>query len=165
MTKTGKNAQVAEAVAEPREMKAVKSAGYAPVLIPTESIMNRLVEAETGMEMTTSYRTKEEWVELINKPVRCFYMGTEPAETADGNPFECANFIANDKVFVAGQKVLVDAVKNLPIGQGVQITYIGDKKNSKGGKTLLFKVQRLKVTIEDQLQTAEAEAEEGEVHG
>lgn len=162
MTKTGKTAQVAEAVAEQVEKKEIKSPGYTPILIPTDAVINRLVEAETGMELTTSYRTKEDWVELKNQPINCFYMGTEVAETAEGKSFECASFVAADKVFVAGQKVLVDAVKQLPKGQGVQITYTGSKKNSSGGQTLLFVVKRLKASIADQLEAAEAE--EGVTH-
>lgn len=162
MSNTGKNAQAAEAVVEQTQMKSVKAAGYTPVLIPAEAIMNRLVDAETGMEMTTSYRTKEEWAELKNQPIRCFFMGVEDAETSEGNPFRAASFISGEKVFVAGQKVLVDAVENLPVGQGVEITYLGDKKNQKGGRTLLFSVKRLKVSVSEQLQTAEAE--EGATH-
>lgn len=147
---------------ETQEKKPIESKGYTPVLIPAESIMNRLVDAETGMEMTTSYRTKEEWAELKDEPVRCFFMGTEDAETADGNQFRAASFISGEKVFVAGQRVLVEAVENLPIGQGVEIIYKGDKKNSKGGKTLLFSVKRLKVNMNDNLNTAPAE--EGASH-
>lgn len=159
---TGKKAPVTEPVVEQVEKTEVKSAGYAPILIPTESVINRLVEAETGMELTTSYRTKEEWMELKNKPINCFFMGTEEATNAKGKKFDVASFVAKDCVFVAGQKVLVDAVKQLPVGQGVQITYTGSKSNSSDGQTLLFKVKRLNATIADQLQTAEAE--EGAIH-
>jgi len=48
MSKTGKNAPAAAAVAEQVEKKEIKSAGHNPILIPTDSIMNRLVEAKSG---------------------------------------------------------------------------------------------------------------------
>lgn len=158
MTKTqGKTANTVQE--EPvKEMKEIKSPGYSPVLIPADSIMNQLVDAETGMEMTTSYRTREEWIDLKDQPIRAFFMGTEDAETGDGSQFTAASFISLDKVFVAGQTVLVEAVRNLPKGQGVQITYTGEKKNKNGGKTQLFSVIRLKSNFYD-LQKAAAEAE------
>jgi len=136
-------------------MKRVKNSNNAVILISTESILNRLVEAETGMEMSTSYMTIEDWYQHKDKPMRVFFMGLETAVNEKGEQYQNASFIGHDKVFIAAQRVLVEAVRMLPKGQGVSITYLGSKPNKTvEGRTQLFSVVALNVNWFDLNQTA-----------
>lgn len=116
----------------------------ATLSMPNTEALGKLQTAETGMAITIKYKTQEDWMELKGKPVRCFFMGVKEVPNEDGEKVLCAGFMSTDGVFIAGQMVLVDAVRGLNKGTAIEIIYDGKKKNSSSdGSTNMFTVNLL----------------------
>lgn len=113
--------------------------------IPNTDELGTLETLETGFNLNPKYRTKEEWIENKGKPVRAFYLGTRELPNDDGEAVTCAVFATTEEIFFAGQKVLVDSVRQLDPKTPVQITYTENRKNkSTDGSTMIFDVKKLK---------------------
>lgn len=116
------------------------------LIIPNTESIGKLESAEAGASLSVSYRTKEEWATLKDLPQRCYYMGLKEVPNEDQETVLCAAFMGKGGVWIAGQMVLVDAVRTLAKGTPLQITFLGDKKNkSSKGNTNLFKVELLNI--------------------
>lgn len=112
--------------------------------MPDTESLGQLENAELGMSRTVKYKTQEEWQEMKGVEVRCFFMGLKEIPNDKGEMVICAGFMSKDEVFLAGQMVLLDAVRNLPKNTPVSIVYEGKKANvSSDGKTNLFSVKLL----------------------
>lgn len=113
--------------------------------MPNTELLGKLEGAIPGMAITVKYKKQEDWMEIKGKPLRCFYMGVKEVPNEEGDEkVLCAGFMSTDGVFIAGQMVLVDAVRGLTKGTPIEITYEGKKKNtSSDGSTNLFTVKLL----------------------
>lgn len=117
----------------------------AKIFIPNLDDLNSLDQMEEGFNLSSKYRTQDEWAALKDVPVRCFYMGMKGVPNKEGEYVSCAIFMSKKEVFISAQMVLIDAVKSLPEKTPVQIVYRGKKKNtSSAGSTNLFDVTTLK---------------------
>jgi len=113
--------------------------------IPNTEELGSLQTLNTGFNLNPKYRTKEEWIENKGKPVRAFYLGTRELPNDDGEAVTCAVFATETEIFFAGQKVLVDSVRQLSVKTPVEITYKENRKNkSTDGSTMIFDVVKLK---------------------
>lgn len=118
----------------------------AVLTMPSTEQLGQLANAESGMSLTVAYRKSEDWLLLTDVPIRCFYLGTKEIPNEDGEMVLCAAFMNPDGVFLAGQMVLVEAVRRLNQGVALEITYKGKKKNkSSKGDTNIFEVRTLKL--------------------
>lgn len=116
------------------------------LIIPNTESLGKLESAEAGMSLSVSYRKKEDWANLKDLPQRCYYMGLKEVPNEDNETVLCAAFMDKGGVWIAGQMVLVDAVRSLAKNTALQITYLGEKKNkSSKGNTNLFKVELLNI--------------------
>lgn len=112
--------------------------------MPNTDSLGKLENAELGMSRTIKYKTQEEWQEIKGVPIRCFFMGLKEIPNEDGDMVICAGFMSKDEVFLAGQMVLIDAVRSLPKNTPLEIMYEGKKKNtSSDGSTNIFSVRLL----------------------
>lgn len=120
----------------------------ATLSMPNTEMLGKLENAVTGMSRTVTYRTQEEWQELKDKPVRCYFLGLKEIPNDKGEAVLCAGFMSNTEVFIAAQMVLIDAVRALPKNTPLEITYMGKKANvSSDGKTNLFRVNLLTIDL------------------
>lgn len=120
------------------------------LFIPNTEALGRLESAEVGMNVTVTYRTKEEWFEYKNKPVKAYFMGMKEIPNSDGEMINCGAFFSTDGPFLAAQKILVDAVRHLEPNTPIVITFLGTKKNhSVEGSTNLFDVRILMIKVKE----------------
>jgi len=99
--------------------------GEVTFLMPNTNTLAKLKDAKVGATLTSSYRTKEEWVALKDKPQKCFFLGMKEAYDENEKVYYLAKLHDGKNPFVAGQTVLVQSLTSVPIGQGVQITCTG----------------------------------------
>lgn len=112
--------------------------------MPNTESLGKLENADLGMSRTIRYKTQEEWQEIKGVAIRCFFMGLKEIPNEDGDMVICAGFMSKDEVFLAGQMVLIDAVRSLPKNTPLEIMYEGKKKNtSSDGSTNIFSVRLL----------------------
>lgn len=136
--------------AENQEQKNVATLPAQPrerheLIMPSTEEVGELQNMETGTSLIAKYRTQEEWHELKDEPVRCFFMGMKQIPNDEGELINCGVFAEKGGVFLSAQMVLVDAVTALPSGTPIAITYRGKKKNKMSdGSTNMFDVQTLK---------------------
>lgn len=125
-----------------------KNAYDGVLIIPNTESLGKLESASTGVSLSVSYRTKEEWLTLENQEIRCYFMGLKEVPNEENETVLCAAFMDKGGVWIAGQMVLVDAVRNLDKGTPLEITFKGQKKNkSSKGATNMFVVKLLNLTV------------------
>lgn len=122
-----------------------KSAGTeVTFLIPNTESLGKLQNLTPNFSLTMKYKSADDWASLKDKPVRAFYMGMKDVPNEDGENVHCGLFVSETEVFLSGQLILTEAVKNLPPQTPVQITYRGKKSNkTSDGSTMLFDVETL----------------------
>jgi hypothetical protein len=127
------------------------------LFIPNSESLGRLEQAETGMDLTVKYRKQEEWFEFKNKPVRAYFMGIKEIPNEEGEMIIVGAFFTSDGPFLAGQKLLIDAVKHLEPNTPIEITFLGKKENkSSKGSTNMFEVKLLRINITPKLEGGKA---------
>lgn len=123
--------------------------GEVTFIMPSTNAIGALKNAEKSKTLTVSYKEKAEWIAEKGKPVECFFLGFKEATDGKGNTYFLAKLHDGDKAFVAGQTVLVQALMNTQIGQGVRITCTGSTKTTGGNDIPLFDVDELNINIFD----------------
>lgn len=127
------------------------------LFIPNSEALGRLEEAEAGMDLTVKYRKQEEWFEFKNKPVKAYFMGIKEIPNEEGEMIIVGAFFATDGPFLAGQKLLVDAVRHLEPNTPIEITFMGKKENkSTKGSTNMFEVKLLRINVTPKLEGGKA---------
>lgn len=112
--------------------------------IPNTEALGKLENAETGMSLTVTYKMQEDWVK--GEAIRCFFLGLKEIPNDKGENVLCAGFMNKSEVFLAGQMVLIDAVRGLAIGTALEIVFNGKKQNkTSAGSTNLFTVRLLNI--------------------
>lgn len=113
--------------------------------IPNTASLGRLNEMEEDFSLDLKYRTADDWATVKGKPIRAFFMGFKEIPNKDGELVTCAIFITQTECFLAGQKLLIEAVRQLSPQTAIVITYV-EKKNNKSteGATMIFNVKTLK---------------------
>ncbi len=111
---------------------------------PDSAKLSNLEKMTPAFALNKKYKTMDEWATLLNKPIRAYFMGLQELPNEDGEMITCGAFVTADEVFLSGQMILIEAVKNLEIETPLEITYRGKKKNkSSNGNTMLFDVSIL----------------------
>lgn len=123
--------------------------GEITFIMPSTNAIGALKNAETNRKLTVSYKEKSEWISEQGVPVECFFLGFKEASDAKGNTYFMAKLHDGDKAFIAAQTVLIQALMNTTIGQGVRITCTGSTKTTGGNDIPLFDVDELSVNIFD----------------
>lgn len=126
---------------------AKQTEGLTPVTFymqDTASI-GKLAEMDTTFSLTTKYKTAEDWATIKGQELRVYYMGMQEIPNSDGELVMCGKFLSESECFISGQKLLVEAVKDLPVGAPLSIIY-KERRNNKStdGSTLIFNISLLK---------------------
>ncbi|MEK0371126.1 MAG: hypothetical protein QQN55_08235 [Nitrosopumilus sp.] len=122
--------------------------GEVTFLMPNTNTLAKLKDAPVGANITSKYRTKEDWMELKGKPQKCFYLGMKEALNDKDEVYYLVKLHDGKSPFVAGQTVLVQSLQSVPVGQGVQITCTGLSKS--GTRSIpMFDVAQLGINIFD----------------
>ena len=122
--------------------------GEVTFLMPNTNTLAKLKDAPVGANITSKYRTKEDWMELKGKPQKCFYLGIKEAFNDKDEVYYLVKLHDGKSPFVAGQTVLVQSLQSVPVGQGVQITCTGLSKS--GTRSIpMFDVAQLGINIFD----------------
>ncbi len=116
-------------------------------VMPDTNQAGKLKDAKSGRKLTAEYMTLEEWEKRAGEVLKCFYLGLKEATDSKGDTYYLAKLHDGEKPFVAAQSILVQSVSQLPIGQGVEITFTHSEKNQKGGKTAFFEVVELDINL------------------
>lgn len=112
--------------------------------IPNTESIGKLQDLKPKFSLNVKYRSSDDWAALKDTPVRCFYMGTKDIPNEKGEAVLCGLFVSQTDCFISGQKLLVDAVRNLPLKTPVEIIYRGKSQNkSSDGSTMKFDVVTL----------------------
>ncbi len=112
--------------------------------VPTVESIGKLKKLEPKFSLTMKYKTADEWAELKDKEVRAFFMGLKEIPNDDGELVTCGVFMNEQEVFLSGQMILVDAIKNLQPKTPIAIIYRGKKKNkASSGTTMMFDITTL----------------------
>lgn len=115
------------------------------LVIPNTESLGKLTSMNTSFSLTTKYKTADEWAQLKDKPVRCYFMGVRDVPNDEGEAVTCGVFVSPTEVFLSGQTVLVDAIRNLEPKTPLEIIYRGKSQNkSSVGSTMKFDVSILK---------------------
>lgn len=113
-------------------------------LMPTTDSLGKLKEMKSDFSLTMKYKTADDWALLKGQEVRAYYMGTKEIPNDKGELVTCGVFVTEHECFIAGQKLLVEAVRQLESRTPVAITYKEKKANkSVEGTTMLFEVKTL----------------------
>lgn len=114
-------------------------------IIPDTESLGHLKDLDATFNLRLKYKNEEEWLAIKNKPLRAYFLGLREIPNDKGENVICGLFASETEVFLSGQKVLVDAVRSLPLKTPVQITYLEKKTNKTvDGATMIFDVQLLK---------------------
>lgn len=114
------------------------------LVMPNTEALGELRTMEPVFSMTTRYKKATDWELIRDKPLRCFFMGLKEVPNDDGESVMCGVFVSEKEVFLSGQTILIEAVKELEMETPLQITYRGSKKNkSSKGDTMLFDIEKL----------------------
>ena len=114
------------------------------LIIPNTEKLGKLESLNPEFSLNTKYKNADDWASLKDKPIRCYYMGIKSVPNEKGELVVCGIFISPKEVFLSGQTVLVEAIKNLPVETPLQITYRGKRQNkSTLGSTMIFDVEKL----------------------
>ena len=108
-------------------------------VIPDTESLGHLKSMSEDFSLTLKYKNADDWATLKDQEVRAFYMGVKEV------PNEKGEVVSDKECFIAGQKLIVDAVRQLPSKTPVAIIYRGKKTNkSTEGATMIFDVHTLK---------------------
>lgn len=116
--------------------------GELTFLMPNTNAIGALKDASLGRKLTVKYKEAGEWLNEIDKPVRCYFLGFKEAADSKGNPYFIAKLHDGENAFVCAQTVLVQALMTTELGQGVEITCTGHSQTN-GNKIPLFDVVEL----------------------
>lgn len=106
--------------------------------------IGKLDTMETGFSLTTKYKTADDWAAHKGKELKVYYMGLQHIPNGDGELVICGKFLSKEECFISGQKVLIEAVKDLPEGTAISIIYKERRANkSTDGSTMIFDVALL----------------------
>jgi hypothetical protein len=109
--------------------------------MPSLDQLGELDGMDKVYKRTASYRTQEDWFAYKDKPVRCYYLGVKELPNDKGEIVLSGIFAAKDGIFLAAQRVIIDAVRDLPSNTPLEITFLGKKKNkTSDGSTNIFEV-------------------------
>ena len=122
--------------------------GEVTFLMPNTNTLAKLKDAKVGATLTSSYRTKDDWIALKGKPQKCFYLGLKEAVDENEKVYYLAKLHDGKNPFVAGQTILVQSLTSVPNGQGVQITCTG-LSGSGTRKIPMFEVAQLEINLFD----------------
>jgi hypothetical protein len=112
--------------------------------IPNTEEIGKLKELKPEFSLNLKYKTADDWAAIKDKPLRAFYMGMKEIPNEEGEVIQCGAFISESECFISGQKLLVDAIRNLNSKTPVEITYRGKSQNkSTEGSTMKFDVVTL----------------------
>lgn len=110
--------------------------------IPTEKDFADLDEMDCEFSLTTNYKTADDWASIKDQELCCFYLGLTEIPNDKGELVVCGKFITQQGPFISGQMILIESVKNLPVGTPLKIIYRGKKNNkSSNGATMLFDIK------------------------
>ena len=113
-------------------------------VMPTTESLGRLKEMRPDFSLTMKYKNADDWAAIKGQEVRAFFMGIKEIPNDDGELVTCGVFVSETECFIAGQKLLVEAVRNLDSRTPVAITYKEKKANkSSDGSTMIFEVRTL----------------------
>ena len=114
-------------------------------VIPDTESLGHLKAMSEDFSLTLKYKNADEWAALKDQEVRAFYMGIKEVPNEKGELVLCGVFVSDKECFIAGQKLILDAVRQLPSKTPVAIIYRGKKTNkSTEGSTMIFDVHTLK---------------------
>lgn len=126
--------------------KSVMAAQPAEVtfVMPSTDSLGQLKEMRPDFSLTMKYKTADDWAAIKGQEVRAFFMGIKEIPNDDGELVTCGVFVTPTECFIAGQKLLVEAVRQLDSRTPVVITYKEKKANkSSEGSTMIFDVRTL----------------------
>lgn len=113
-------------------------------LMPSTASLGELKEMTPDFSLTMKYKTADDWAMIKGQEVRAYYMGTKEIPNDQGELVTCGVFVTHQECFIAGQKLLVEAVRQLDTRTPVAITYKEKKVNkSTEGATMIFEVKTL----------------------
>lgn len=133
-------------IKDQEQTKALKEIAGTEVVfqIPDTESIGRLKNMTPDFSLTMRYKSADDWAMLKGQELRAFYMGTKDVPNDKGELVRCAMFITEHEPFIAGQLILVEAVKMLSYKTPVAITYLGKKDNrTSEGSTMMFDVKIL----------------------
>lgn len=114
------------------------------VFVPDSSTIQKLDQMKPVFSTVTKYKTADDWATIKDKPLRAYFLGLTDITNDAGEAVQCGHFVTSDEIFISGQRILVDAVRTLPVKTPVEITYRGKKANkSSDGSTMMFDVKIL----------------------
>jgi len=112
--------------------------------VPNTEEIGKLQSMKPEFSLILRYKQADEWAAIKDKPLRAFYMGLKEIPNEDGEVIKCGVFVSETECFISGQKLLVDAIKNLTSKTPVEIIYRGKSQNkSTEGSTMKFDVHIL----------------------
>jgi hypothetical protein len=123
--------------------------GEVTFIMPSTAAIGALKGAGINRKLTVSYMEKSEWIAKKGEPVECFFLGFKEAQDAKGGTYFMAKLHDGEKAFVVAQTVLIQALMNTKIGQGVKITCTGSTKTTGGNDIPLFDVDEKDINIFD----------------
>lgn len=113
-------------------------------LMPSTASLGELKEMAPDFSLTMKYKTADDWAAIKGHEIRAYYMGMKEIPNDEGELVTCGVFVTEHECFIAGQKLLVDAVRQLESRTPVAITYKEKKANkSTEGATMIFEVKTL----------------------
>ncbi len=113
-------------------------------VMPNTESLGQLKEMQPDFSLTMKYKTADDWAALKGQEVRAYFMGVKEIPNEKGELVMCGVFVSERECFIAGQKLLVEAVRNLDSRTPVAITYKEKKANkSTEGSTMIFEVRTL----------------------
>lgn len=113
-------------------------------VIPSTESLGQLKEMQPDFSLTMKYKTADDWAALKGREVRAYFMGIKEIPNEKGELVMCGVFVTPTECFIAGQKLLVEAVRQLDTRTPVAITYKEKKANkSSEGATMIFEVKTL----------------------
>lgn len=116
-------------------------------VMPNTESLGLLKEMQPNFSLTMTYKKGDDWAAIKDQEIRAYYMGIKEIPNENGELVTCGVFVSETECFIAGQKLLVEAVRNLDPRTPVAITYKERKANkSTEGSTMVFEVKTLIVS-------------------
>lgn len=113
--------------------------------IPNTDELGKLDGMEEDFNLRLKYKMQEEWELLKNKPIRCYFLGIRQIPNEKEEMVTCGLFASQTELFLAGGRVLIEAISHLPEKVPVALTYLGAQQNKTNeGATMMFDVKTLK---------------------
>ena len=113
--------------------------------IPNTDELGQLETMDEDFNLRLKYKMQEEWIRIKDQPVRCFFLGLRQIPNEKEEMVTCGLFASRTELFLAGGKVLIEAISHLPEKTPISLTYLGANQNkSNEGETMMFDVKTLK---------------------